>query len=203
MQQHRLHPQHQQQASHIGQQGEPRGLGRDPPQHQRQGHGGGAQKHIQPPGQKPPPGARLLTVRPGCGSGRLGRRVQKPPVFLRVQGVIAGVVGLHGPAHGLIRPGLLLPAAQGRQPLGQGLGQGQLPGLHGSDLLNGHVQPPQQADAQQGLQVIGAVVPIAVFPPGRMHQPLLFIVSDVGPGQPGALLYVLDMHGVALLLSAV
>ena len=65
------------------------------------------------------------------------------------------------------------------------------------------IQPPQQADAQQGLQVIRAVVPIAVFPPGRMHQPLLFIVSDVGPGQPGALLYVLDMHGVALLLSAV
>ena len=70
----------------------------------------GAQGQVQIPRQEPPPGTWLLPVCLGRGGSCLGRRVQGQPVFLRVQAVIADPVRLHGPAYGLVPPGLLLPA---------------------------------------------------------------------------------------------
>ena len=110
VQQHRLHRQHQQQCAYGVEQGEPLLAERYVPCQHCQRRRAGAQGQVQIPRQEPPPGTWLLPVCLGRGGSRLGRRVQGQPVFLRVQAVIADPVRLHGPAYGLVPPGLLLPA---------------------------------------------------------------------------------------------
>ena len=162
-------------------------------------------KLVEQPGKQPPGDAGAdrqgVCLRQGRPMRRLPpdlaslrrqrRRVQSVQVGSGVQ-TGKGLPRRPQPAADLLHPvqGRPLPAHFRKAPVQHG-GKLQPSGGQFFQFFNGHAQPPQQLDLLQSGQVLLAVLPVAVFRPGRAQQSLRLVIPDVGPGHAGPLLHLL------------
>ena len=87
-----------------------------------------------------------------------------------------------------------LLACKARELVAERLRQRLFSGLQRPDLVERHMQAPQQADAQKRLRVLLSVVAVAVLQPRRGEQPLPLIKANVGAVHAAARLHLANGH---------